>query len=101
MVEIFVFKFNEPLSQSEWRNFSPGLFNDTPARRKTKRNSLTALELCAGGGGAALGLEEAGFTPLALFDKAPHACATLRTNRPYWNVIQADIRRFDFEYWRG
>jgi DNA (cytosine-5)-methyltransferase 1 len=61
---------------------------------------LTALELCAGGGGAALGLEQAGFAHAALLDNDPHACATLRSNRPYWNVIQADIRRFDSAYWR-
>ncbi|MDE3017189.1 MAG: DNA (cytosine-5-)-methyltransferase [Pseudomonadota bacterium] len=62
---------------------------------------FTALELCAGGGGAALGIEQAGFSHMALLDNNPHACATLRRNRPYWNVIEADIRRFDSEYWRG
>lgn len=63
--------------------------------------TLSTLELCAGGGGAALGLEQAGFSPVALLDNDPHACATLRRNRPYWNVIQADIRRFDAAYWRN
>lgn len=62
---------------------------------------LTALELCAGAGGAALGLEQAGFEHVALLDNNPHACATLRRNRPYWNVIEADICRFDSTYWKG
>ena len=65
------------------------------------KHMLFALELCAGGGGAALGLERAGFAHVALVDNNPHACATLRQNRPYWNVIEADMKRFDASYWRG
>ena len=62
---------------------------------------LTVLELCAGGGGQALGFEKAGFEHVALIDNDPHSCATLRTNRPYWNVIEADLSRFSADYWRG
>ena len=65
------------------------------------KRELSTLELCAGGGGAALGLEEAGFSHVALVDNNRHACATLRLNRPYWNVIEADIQRFDSTYWKG
>ncbi|HMD76872.1 MAG TPA: DNA (cytosine-5-)-methyltransferase [Terracidiphilus sp.] len=68
---------------------------------RASKGELSTLELCAGGGGAAIGLEQAGFTHAALMDIDSHACATLRRNRPYWNVIQADIRRFDASYWRG
>lgn len=68
---------------------------------KAPVGALTSLELCAGGGGAALGLEQAGFSPVALVEINQHACATLRSNRPYWNVIEADIKRFDATYWRG
>lgn len=59
------------------------------------------LELCAGAGGQALGFERAGFDHAALIDHDPHSCATLRTNRPYWNVIEADLRRFQADYWQG
>ncbi len=69
--------------------------------KKKSGSSLKTLELCCGGGGAALGLELAKFEPVALLDIDRHACATLRHNRPYWNVIEADIRRFDATYWRG
>lgn len=64
-------------------------------------SGLTTLELCAGAGGAALGLEGAGFEPLALVDINHHACDTLRLNRPSWNVIEADMREFDAKAWRG
>ena len=63
--------------------------------------SAAVLELCAGAGGQALGFERAGFEHAALIDNDPHSCATLRTNRPYWNVIEADLRRFRPDYWRG
>ncbi len=56
--------------------------------------SLTAIELCAGGGGQALGLEMAGFHHAAAVEYEPHYCTTLRKNRPHWNVIQQDIRQF-------
>ena len=64
------------------------------------KGKLYVLELCAGGGGAALGLERAGFCHVALIDNNPHACATLRTNRPYWNVIEGDIRQAESSPWR-
>ena len=54
-------------------------------------SSLTCIELCAGAGGQALGLEQAGFRHLALVDIDEHCYRTLRLNRPAWNVIHADI----------
>ncbi|MEW6767449.1 MAG: DNA (cytosine-5-)-methyltransferase [Pseudomonadota bacterium] len=75
-----------------------------PKPKKNNRkssNKLTSLELCAGGGGAALGLEAAGFHPRALVELDPHACATLRSNRNYWNVIEGDIRKLDLSNWKG
>ncbi len=55
---------------------------------------LTSVEICAGGGGQALGLEMAGFQHVALIEIDRHACATLRTNRPRWNVIEGDLKDF-------
>lgn len=62
---------------------------------------LTALELCAGAGGQAIGLEQAGIRHTALVELDPHACATLRLNRPGWNVIESDLNRFDGRPFQG
>lgn len=60
--------------------------------RMTSRK-LTSLEVCAGAGGAAIGLEKAGFKHVGLVDNDPHACITLRHNRPRWRVEEADLRK--------
>lgn len=58
---------------------------------------ITSLELFSGAGGLALGLEKAGFNKLALNEFDKNACATLRANRPNWNVIEGDIHNINFE----
>ncbi|CAK07425.1 putative modification methylase [Rhizobium johnstonii 3841] len=62
---------------------------------------LNVVELCAGAGGISLGLEDAGYHPLALFEFDKHAVATLRLNRPLWNVVEGDIRQVDFTAYRS
>ncbi|MDQ6950804.1 MAG: DNA (cytosine-5-)-methyltransferase [Mariprofundales bacterium] len=59
------------------------------------------LELFAGCGGLALGLEQAGFRALMLNELQPDACATLRRNRSQWNVVEGDISGVDFSHLRG
>lgn len=41
-----------------------------------------------------MGLEQAGFSQATLVDNDLHSCATLRMNRPEWNVIEEDLREF-------
>jgi DNA (cytosine-5)-methyltransferase 1 len=62
---------------------------------------LKSLELCAGAGGQALGLERAGFHPVGLVEIDPYACKTLKHNRPSWNVIEADLNKFDASAFKG
>jgi DNA (cytosine-5)-methyltransferase 1 len=63
---------------------------------------LASLELCAGAGGQALGLEAAGFEHAGLFENDPHACQTLRLNRPHWNVLEHDLfKAYDFSQFKG
>lgn len=54
-------------------------------------SSPTVIELFAGAGGLALGLEKAGFTTLGLIEFDKFACDTLRSNRPEWNILENDI----------
>lgn len=63
--------------------------------------SFAVLELCAGGGGQALGLEMAGFHHAAAVEYEPQFCTTLRKNRPHWNVIQQDIRHLRHQDFTG
>ena len=62
---------------------------------------LTSVEICAGAGGQALGLEQAGFEHLCLVDNQAHCCNTLKLNRPSWNVIECDLADFDGTPYKG
>ena len=62
---------------------------------------ITNIELFAGAGGLALGLEEAGIDGVCFVEFDHAACETLRTNRPGWNVIEGDIHDVDFTEYRG
>ncbi|MEQ1697866.1 MAG: DNA cytosine methyltransferase [Hyphomicrobiaceae bacterium] len=60
-----------------------------------------SIELCAGAGGQALGLERAGFEHAGLVEIDPHACNTLRMNRPSWTVHEEDLNQFDGRLYKG
>ncbi len=57
--------------------------------------AYTSLEICAGAGGQALGLEMAGFNHIALVEYEKSYCDCLRRNRPHWNVICMDVHNFN------
>ena len=52
---------------------------------------MTSIELFAGAGGLALGLEQAGFEHLGLVEFNKYAADTLIANRPRWKVLCEDI----------
>ncbi|MBD8026048.1 DNA (cytosine-5-)-methyltransferase [Ureibacillus sp. Re31] len=62
---------------------------DVKEIRANKEYSV--VELFAGAGGLALGLEKAGFHSKGLVELDRYACQTLRKNRPNWNIIEKDI----------
>ncbi len=59
-------------------------------------SAYNSIELFAGAGGMALGMEKAGFSHLLLNDVDRYATATLKKNRPSWHVICGDIAEIDF-----
>ena len=61
----------------------------------------TSIELFAGGGGLALGMEKAGFHHVMLNEFDHAACQTLKTNRPEWNVVEGDVHDVNFTPYRG
>lgn len=61
----------------------------------------TVLELFAGAGGLAIGLEQAGIKCVALNEIDKFACQTLRHNRPHWKVLEGDIKNFDFTHYKN
>ncbi len=66
-----------------------------------QKGDVTAIELFAGAGGLALGLEQAGIKTLAYIEIDKSCCETLRQNRPAWNVICDDIHNVDFIPYNG
>lgn len=62
---------------------------------------LTCVEICAGAGGQALGLDYAGFEHVALVEYESEYCEVLKNNRPDWNVICADVHNFDGTPYKG
>jgi len=70
-------------------------------RKPINPTALTCIEICSRSRGQALGLEMAGFEALAHVENDRHACATLRQNRPGWNVFEGDVRGFSAKQFEG
>lgn len=93
---------------NNYRAYSPDLLKayiNTPLKNSVKEESenydlaikpYSVLELFAGAGGMALGLEKAGLSCALLNEIDPWACKTLRKNRPDWNVIEGNVRQKSF-----
>jgi DNA (cytosine-5)-methyltransferase 1 len=97
--------FREPMSNYRVykREEVESLFSEfSDSQKETVSNyveplkSYKVLELFAGAGGLAAGMELAGLKCVALNEIDKWACQTLRKNRPKWNVLEGDIKSFDF-----
>lgn len=65
--------------------------------KSTKKSSYSVVELFAGAGGLALGMENAGLECNLLVEIDKWAVETLKINRPKWNVVGEDIANVDFK----
>lgn len=81
----------EPMLHSRWEE-------EMIVKPKRQYNSI---ELFAGGGGLALGMSKAGFHHVLLNEFNKDACATLRANRPDWNVLEGDVHEISFSDYEG
>ena len=89
--------------KDQLKNFeqAQSLFTSTWSDDENKHDgNYTVLELFAGAGGMALGLEKAGLKSVLLNEIDSHACKTLRKNRPDWNVVEGDVSQVDFTPFR-
>lgn len=98
--------FREPISnyrvykreqvETLFADFIMAEIEDTVSNFVAPNHKYTVLELFAGAGGLAVGLEKAGLNCIALNEIDKWACQTLRKNRPQWRVLEGDIKSFDF-----
>ncbi|MFT7251552.1 MAG: DNA (cytosine-5)-methyltransferase 1 [Flavobacterium sp.] len=89
--QIELFTIAERVFNTEWDDE----INEKPNK------PYKSIELFAGAGGMALGLEKAGFHHLLLNEIDKHSCNTLRQNRPDWKVIEGDVSLVDFKEYKG
>ncbi|MGL4981380.1 MAG: DNA cytosine methyltransferase [Treponemataceae bacterium] len=85
------FTIASDILSSKWNDF---------IRIKPKKE-YTSIELFAGAGGMALGMEKAGLKHILLNELEINSCNTLRFNRPHWNVLEEDIKNVSFLKYTG
>lgn len=87
----FKFEIAEKVFNSQWDKFI----------QIKPHKTYTSIELFAGAGGMALGMEKAGIEHVLLNEIEKNACKTLRFNRPKWNVLEEDIQKVDFREYQN
>ncbi|WMJ71627.1 DNA (cytosine-5-)-methyltransferase [Cytophagaceae bacterium ABcell3] len=76
-------------------------FDDEISNYVEPHYEYRVLELFAGAGGLAVGLEKSGLKCVALNEIDKWACQTLRNNRPNWKVLEGDIKDYSFTEFEG
>lgn len=76
-------------------------YDDEISNHVEPNHEYSVLELFAGAGGLAVGLEKSGLKCVVLNEIDKWACETLRSNRPNWKVLEGDIKDFSFTEYKG
>jgi len=76
--------------------FGNSSVNNYKILKSPKKTKYSVIELFAGAGGTALGLENSGLNHKLLVEIDKNCVATLRQNRPGWNVKMEDVTKVDF-----
>lgn len=76
-------------------------FNSSNHTQIAPTKTYRSIELFAGAGGLALGLEKAGIEHTLLNEIDKHAVQTLKKNRPNWKVEHGDISNIDFKPYKN
>lgn len=92
--------YNKAQVQSLFFEFLEDEIEETVDNSVVPNGAYHLLELFAGAGGLAIGLEKAGLKCVALNEIDKFACKTLRKNRPNWTVLEGDVKSFDFEKYK-
>lgn len=87
--------------QSLFKDFINISDNNEIDNKVLPNSDYRVLELFAGAGGLAVGLEKAGLKCAALNEIDKWACQTLKNNRPNWKILEGDIRNFDFSEYKN
>jgi DNA (cytosine-5)-methyltransferase 1 len=82
--------------ESLFGDFSSQNMQEVVSNKVVPEGNYSVLELFAGAGGLAVGMEKAGLKCVALNEIDKWACQTLRSNRPQWKVLEGDI--FDYNF---
>ncbi len=77
------------------------LYEDEISNYIEPDNDYSVIELFAGAGGLAVGMEKAGLKCVALNEIDKWACQTLRDNRPEWNILEGDIKNISFKKYQN
>lgn len=87
--------------QTLFKDFINTSNNSNINNKVLPNNDYHVLELFAGAGGLAVGMEKAGLKCSALNEIDKWACQTLKNNRPNWKILEGDIRHFDFSEYQN